>query len=90
MEAVGLESCNVSQHLDSLSFTQEVLEEEIAKYNKLITSNQAKVSSLVTLIRQKQATITNYYRKISQITASTGVRDSPWLSFVYMYAIFIQ
>ncbi|KAG7219047.1 hypothetical protein INR49_019354, partial [Caranx melampygus] len=75
MVAVGLETSDVSQHLDSLAVTQEALEEEIAKYNKLITSNQAKVSSLVELIRQKQFTIACYNRKISQITASTGNED---------------
>lgn len=76
MVATGLESSEVSQHLDSLALTQEALDEEIAKYNKLLTSNQAKISSLITLIGQKQATIASYNIKIGQITASTGVRDS--------------
>ena len=66
----------VSQHLDSLALTQETLDEEIAKYNKLLSSNQAKISSFVTLIGQKQTTITSYSKRIYQIVASTGVRNS--------------
>lgn len=77
---VGLESSKVGQHLDSLAVTQEALDEEIAKYNKLLTANQTKISSFVLLISQKQATIANYNKKIFQIAASTGVRDS----FVYV------
>lgn len=73
--AVGLESSEVSQHLESLALTQEALDEEIAKLNKLLTSNQAKISSFIILIEQKQATIASYNRKISEIAASTGVRD---------------
>ncbi|XP_071361508.1 coiled-coil domain-containing protein 40 [Trachinotus anak] len=69
---VGLESSEVGQHLDSLALTQEALDGEIAKYNKLLTSNQAKISSIITLIGQRQATITNYNRKICQIAANTG------------------
>ena len=74
-EAVGLECREVGKHLESLSLAQEALDEEIAKYNKLVTSIQTKISSFVTLIRQKQATIANYNKKIYLITASTGVRD---------------
>lgn len=73
---MGLESSEVGQHLDSLALTQEALDEEIAKYNKLLSSNQAKISSFITDIGQKQATISKYNRKISQIAASTGVRCS--------------
>lgn len=83
--AVRLESSMVSQHLDSLALTQEALDEEIAKYNKLLSSNQAKISSFVTLIGQKQTTISNYNKKIYQIVASTGVRNSgSWWSVVYL------
>lgn len=71
---MGLESSKVGQHLDSLALTQEALDEEITKYNKLLSSNQAKISSFITVIGQKQATIAKYNRKISQIAASTGVR----------------
>ncbi len=74
--AVGLESIVVGQHLDSMAVSQKALDEEIEKYNKLLTSNQAKISSFVTLIDQKQATITKYNKKIHQIAASTGVRES--------------
>ncbi|KAF0037900.1 hypothetical protein F2P81_010774 [Scophthalmus maximus] len=73
--AVGLESSEVSQHLESLALTQEALDEEIAKLNKLLTSNQAKISSFIILIEQKQATIASYNRKISEIAASTGHED---------------
>ncbi|XP_023262649.1 coiled-coil domain-containing protein 40 [Seriola lalandi dorsalis] len=72
---VGLESGEVSQHLDSLALTQDALDEEIANYNKLLTSNQAKISSFITIIGQKQAIITNYNRKICHIAASTGNED---------------
>ncbi|XP_038570330.1 coiled-coil domain-containing protein 40 isoform X2 [Micropterus salmoides] len=72
---VGLESSKVGQHLDSLAVTQEALDEEIAKYNKLLTANQTKISSFVLLISQKQATIANYNKKIFQIAASTGHED---------------
>lgn len=71
-----LESSEVSQCLDSLAITQEALDEEVANYNKLLASNQAKISSFITLIKQKQSTITNYNKQIYQITASTGVRES--------------
>ncbi|XP_044044651.1 coiled-coil domain-containing protein 40 [Siniperca chuatsi] len=73
--AVGLESSMVGQHLDSLALTQEALDEEIAKYNKLLTSNQTKISSFVIVIGQKQATIANYNKKICQIAASSGNED---------------
>ncbi|XP_070832310.1 coiled-coil domain-containing protein 40 isoform X1 [Chaetodon trifascialis] len=73
--AVGLEGSEVGQHLDSLALTQEALDEEIAKQNKLLTSDQAKISSFVTLIGQKQTTIANYRKKIYQIVAKTGHED---------------
>ncbi|XP_035036633.2 coiled-coil domain-containing protein 40 [Hippoglossus stenolepis] len=72
---VGLEIIEVSQHLESLSLTQEALDEEKAKYQKMITSNQAQISSFNALIEQKETTIANYNRKISKITASTGNED---------------
>lgn len=71
-----LESSEVSQRLDGLAITQEALDEEVANYNKLLASNQAKISSFIILIKQKQSTITNYNRQIYQIAASTGVRES--------------
>ncbi|XP_029366377.1 coiled-coil domain-containing protein 40 [Echeneis naucrates] len=69
------QSSEVSQHLDSLAITEETLDEEIAKLNKLVTSNQDKIASFIVLIGQKQSTIAGYDRKISQITASTGHED---------------
>lgn len=71
-----LESSEVGQRLDSLAITQEALDEEVANFNKLLASNQAKISSFITLIKQKQSTITSYNRQIYQIAASTGVRES--------------
>ncbi|XP_041790181.1 coiled-coil domain-containing protein 40 [Chelmon rostratus] len=73
--AVGQESSKVSQHLESLTLTQEALEEEIAKSNKLLTSDHAKIASFVTLIGQKQTTIATYKKKIYQIVARTGHED---------------
>ncbi|XP_073328647.1 coiled-coil domain-containing protein 40 [Pagrus major] len=73
--AMTLESSEVGQHLDSLAITQEALDEEIANYNKLLTSKQAKISSFNILIQQKQSTITDYNRRINQIAASTGHED---------------
>ncbi|XP_037328820.2 coiled-coil domain-containing protein 40 isoform X2 [Pungitius pungitius] len=72
VEAVGLESSEISQHLDSLTLTQGALDEELAKYNKLLTSHQAKMSSIGKLIDQKQAIIFNYNKKIYEIAARTG------------------
>ncbi|XP_068444609.1 coiled-coil domain-containing protein 40 isoform X2 [Clinocottus analis] len=70
-----LESIEVSQHLDSMTHDQEAIDEEIAKYNKLMTSHQTKISSFGTLISQKHATIANYNGKIYEITARTGRED---------------
>lgn len=74
MVMVVLESCNVGQHLETLAHTQEGLDQEIAKYNKLLMSHQAKTTTYNTLIRQKQHTISNYNKKIHQIKLITGVR----------------
>ncbi|XP_068590798.1 coiled-coil domain-containing protein 40 [Cebidichthys violaceus] len=73
--SVGLQSSEVSQHVDGLTLTQEGLDEEIAKYNESLTTNQAKISSFATLIGQKQATISKYNRKIHQIADRTGNED---------------
>ncbi|KAF3687186.1 Coiled-coil domain-containing protein 40 [Channa argus] len=75
MVSVGLESSMVSQHLDSLALNQETLDEEITNYNKLLTSHQDKISSLITVIGQKQATIAKYNKRICEIAASTGHED---------------
>ncbi|CAB1433869.1 unnamed protein product [Pleuronectes platessa] len=69
---VGLEIIEVTQHLESLSVTQEALDEEKAKYQRMITSNQAQITLFNALIEKKETTIANYNRKISKITASTG------------------
>uniref|UniRef100_A0A3P8TBS3 Coiled-coil domain 40 molecular ruler complex subunit n=1 Tax=Amphiprion percula TaxID=161767 RepID=A0A3P8TBS3_AMPPE len=72
---VRLQNQQVDQHVNSLAVTQQALDEEIAKYNKLLTLNQNKVSSFVTLIDQKQTTIATCKTKICQITSSTGHDD---------------
>lgn len=70
-----LEGSKICQHLDSLAATQEALDAEIASYNRSVTSDQAELTSTVTVIGQKQNTIVNYNKKIYEITARTGVRD---------------
>lgn len=75
LAVLDLECSKIGQHLASLALTQEAIDEEIAKYNKSLTSSKAKISSFLTLIDQKQATIASYNRKISKITERTGVRD---------------
>uniref|UniRef100_A0A3P8PNH1 Coiled-coil domain containing 40 n=1 Tax=Astatotilapia calliptera TaxID=8154 RepID=A0A3P8PNH1_ASTCA len=72
---VKLESQLVSQRVDSLALTQEALDQEITKYNKLITAIEAKLTSSVRVIEQKQSTIIGYNTKISQIAATTGHDD---------------
>ncbi|XP_060941531.1 coiled-coil domain-containing protein 40-like [Limanda limanda] len=72
---VGLESIEVSQHLESLSLAQEALDEEKAKLQRMITANQAQITSFNGLIEKKETTIANFNRKISKITASTGNED---------------
>lgn len=71
--AVKLESQLVSQRVDSLALIQEAVDQEITKYNKLITAIEAKVTSSIRVIEQKQSTIIGYNKKISQIAATTGV-----------------
>uniref|UniRef100_A0A3B5AB49 Coiled-coil domain containing 40 n=1 Tax=Stegastes partitus TaxID=144197 RepID=A0A3B5AB49_9TELE len=72
---VRMESQQVDQHVNSLATTQQALDEELAKYNKLLTLNQNKISSFYVLIDQKQVTISNLQAKIWQIAASTGHDD---------------
>ncbi|XP_069569961.1 coiled-coil domain-containing protein 40 [Brachyistius frenatus] len=72
---VSLECQQVSQQVDSLSLTQEALDEEIAHYNKLLTFNQNNISSFATLMEQKQIIITNYCDKIGQIMSKTGQEE---------------
>ncbi|KAF3851908.1 hypothetical protein F7725_005263, partial [Dissostichus mawsoni] len=73
--AVGQEISKASQHLESLGLTTEALDEKIARSNKLLTTIQAKMSSFVTLIAQKQASIATCNKKIYQIAAKTGHED---------------
>ncbi|XP_013767376.1 coiled-coil domain-containing protein 40 [Pundamilia nyererei] len=72
---VKLESQLVSQQVDNLALTQKALDQEITKYNKLITAIEAKLTSSVRVIEQKQSTIIGYNTKISQIAATTGHDD---------------
>ncbi|KAL3067510.1 hypothetical protein OYC64_017271 [Pagothenia borchgrevinki] len=73
--AVGQEISKASQHLESLGLTTEALDEKIARSNKLLTTIQAKMSSFVTLIAQKQASIATCNKKIYEIAAKTGHED---------------
>ncbi|XP_010775222.1 coiled-coil domain-containing protein 40, partial [Notothenia coriiceps] len=73
--AVGQEISKASQHLESLGLTMEALDEKIARSNKLLTTIQAKMSSFVTLIAQKQASIATCNKKIYEIAAKTGHED---------------
>ncbi|XP_029999610.1 coiled-coil domain-containing protein 40 [Sphaeramia orbicularis] len=77
VEEVGLESIEVGQRLDNLAVTQEALEEEIANYTKLVSSQQAQISSNVLSVGQNQNAIINYNQKISHIVAATGRDLSP-------------
>ena len=80
--AVGQEISKASQHLESLGLITEALDEKIARSNKLLTTIQAKMSSFVTLIAQKQASIATCNKKIYQIAAKTGVRHFKGLFFL--------
>lgn len=73
---MGLESSEVSQHLDSLTLIQSALDEEVAKHNMLLTSYQTKSSSSGKLIDQKHAVIFECEEKIKEIAARTGVRGN--------------
>ncbi|XP_030600776.1 coiled-coil domain-containing protein 40 isoform X2 [Archocentrus centrarchus] len=72
---VKLESQQISQQADSLGLTREALDQEIEKSNMILTASQAKAAAFVRLIDQKQLTINNYRKMISQIAASTGHDD---------------
>ncbi|KAM3622956.1 uncharacterized protein V6R79_005365 [Siganus canaliculatus] len=75
MEVVGLECTNVTQRLDGLALTLEALDKEVAKCNTLLKSDEAKMSSLKATIKQKQAAIASYNKKIHEIAAKTGHED---------------
>lgn len=72
--AAGLESSLVNQHLDSLSCIQKEMAEELASYNTLVTTTEAKIAAINTIVAKKQTIITNYNKEISKIAARTGVR----------------
>ncbi|KAI4832920.1 hypothetical protein KUCAC02_015856, partial [Chaenocephalus aceratus] len=73
--ALGQEISKASQHLESLGLTTEALDEKIARSNTLLTTIQAKMSSFMTLIAHKQASIATCNKKIYQIAAKTGHED---------------
>ncbi|KAF7668611.1 hypothetical protein LDENG_00001110 [Lucifuga dentata] len=75
LTALGLDSSEISQHLDSLDSMVETMEQEITNYNKLLTASQAKMASFAKSIEHNHGVIDNYNRKIQQITASTGHED---------------
>lgn len=72
--AVRLESQNLEEHLTSLAFTQKALNDKIADYNKTLTLNQAKLSSLLQDIEQNWAAVNHCNKKIAQITLNTEVK----------------
>ncbi|KAK5927122.1 hypothetical protein CgunFtcFv8_022641 [Champsocephalus gunnari] len=73
--ALGQEISKASQHLESLGLTTEALDEKIDRSNKLLTTIEAKMSSFMTLIAHKQASIATCNKKIYQIAAKTGHED---------------
>ncbi|XP_041838285.1 coiled-coil domain-containing protein 40 [Melanotaenia boesemani] len=73
--SMKLEKHKVNEYVNSLVLIQQALDEEVAKYNKLLVAGQARLSSFVHLIKQKQAIIFTCANKISQIVASTGHED---------------
>ncbi|XP_077461639.1 coiled-coil domain-containing protein 40-like [Stigmatopora argus] len=73
--AATVESKVISEKLANLARSQQELEDEIAKYNKLIASTQAESSSMDALITQKEIAIANYNKKIDLIAARTGHED---------------
>lgn len=84
VEEVGLESIEVGHHLDNLAVTQHALEDEIAKYTKLVSSQQAQISANVLSVGQNQNAIVNYNQKISDNVAATGVRLSLYLQRIVL------
>lgn len=70
-----LESSEIGQNLENLAFTQKALDEELAKMDKQLSDQNAKISSFIFCIEQKQSTITKLKRKIDQIAAATGHED---------------
>ncbi|XP_051939365.1 coiled-coil domain-containing protein 40-like [Hippocampus zosterae] len=73
--AAKVESKVIDEKLENLARSQKELDEEIAKYNKLVESNQADSSSSDALITQKQTAIANYNKKKDLIAARTGHED---------------
>uniref|UniRef100_A0A3P9KYC4 Coiled-coil domain containing 40 n=1 Tax=Oryzias latipes TaxID=8090 RepID=A0A3P9KYC4_ORYLA len=73
--AVRLESQNLEEHLTSRAFTQRALNDKIADYNKTLTLNQAKLSSLLQDIEQKWAAVSHCNKKIAHIMLNTERED---------------
>ncbi|MEQ2247550.1 hypothetical protein ILYODFUR_010445 [Ilyodon furcidens] len=73
--SVKLESQKVEQQINSLALTVETLNEEINKYQKLLTSHENSFSSLVRQMKQKEKTIATLNNRISNIVESTGHED---------------
>ncbi|XP_061889639.1 coiled-coil domain-containing protein 40-like isoform X1 [Entelurus aequoreus] len=73
--ATTLESNVINEKLENLCRSLKELDEEITKYNKVVTSTQADSFSMDLLISQKQTTIVNYNNKIYLIGTNTGHGD---------------
>ncbi|CAG5866089.1 unnamed protein product, partial [Menidia menidia] len=67
-----LEKQHTEQQVGQLEHTQRGLDDEVAKLNILLNSNQARLTSSVQTVEQKQSKISIYNDKIAQIAASTG------------------
>ncbi|XP_058490512.1 coiled-coil domain-containing protein 40-like [Solea solea] len=75
MTAVAMESYKIHNNLESLGFVQKALDQEMEKYNQCVNDIQFNISSLISAIKQKQNTITNFNKKIGHIVTSTGRDD---------------
>ncbi|KAM8872571.1 coiled-coil domain-containing protein 40-like isoform 1-T1 [Synchiropus picturatus] len=75
IEAVGMDAAELSQTLQSLTMTLKTLDDEVSRCLNTVSANDSKMFSCMTLIEQKQTTITNLNRKIGEIVARTGVED---------------
>ncbi|KAM9769325.1 coiled-coil domain-containing protein 40 [Menidia menidia] len=70
-----LEKQHTEQQVGQLEHTQRGLDDEVAKLNILLNSNQARLTSSIQTVEQKQSKISIYNDKIAQIAASTGHED---------------
>lgn len=70
-----LEYQNLDQTNNILTLTVEKLDEEIERFNKLMTLEENSFSSTVLQIKQKETEIIVLEKRISHIVESTGVSN---------------